>query len=554
MSNHTTQQREVSSEKTIRTRRTSQSGVALIIAIVGLLLITAVAAGMILVETSETNVDANYREQQVALMAAKAGIQEARDRMLSSVLPAGDAINLPCQLPGGTATAKCGQAGFANNFATYITAPGVLPTGGRVRRIRALDTEFTNEMGWGVLPGGNWFTQYNSDTANYSAPAANPIPYQWVRINLKVDRSATENGNIYYVDGIPGNALDQVMYDPNTQTQCVLAATTPLSSACNPANPNNGTIGPVYEITSFAVTRLSATAMVQDEVATGTFNLNVPSALTLPGPLGSFNPPNSSSYCMDGNDTTGATSVTGCSKFTAPPTPPGGCGPASAGRPAIGVSSGDINGSTTETNQQYVTNQIPRPGNYTGTTGTTPSVSTPSLPANMSSPAALEQEIALIQQYANVCLGCTGPSGGTYTFSSMDSAPGSLWGSCGTNCGTTPQITYVNGNMDISGSTTGSGILVVTGNLTYDGNSSWNGIILVVGSGTTTYTQNGGGNGQFNGAIFVANTAGPNGGWGPSDFTINGGGGNGIYYNSCWVNQVQKPITYKLLSTKVIPQ
>lgn len=558
MKNHTTKQRQASSKRASRARRMSESGVALIIAIVGLLLVTAVAAGMILVETSETNVDANYRDQQVALMAAKAGIQEARDRMLSGNFAA---LTLPCQLPpaalgvGGVATAKCGQAGFANDYATYITAAGISPAGGTFAHMSTMDSEFPAEMGWATLPNGTgWFVQTGSN-ASYYGPAANPLPYRWVRINLKVDRSATANGNIYYVDGIPANAAAQVMYDPNTQSECVLAGTTPATSACNAANPNNATLGPVFEVTSYAITKTGATAIVQDEVAAGTFNLNVPAALTIPGPLGSFNPPNSANYCMDGNDTTGATSVSACSKFTAPPTPPGGCGAAGGGHPAVAVSPGDINGSTTETNTTYVTNQIPRPSNYPGSTGTTPSVGTPGLPANMSTPAALEQEIGLIQQYANVCLGCGGPGTGSYSFSDMDSAPGSLWGSCGTNCPATPQITYVDGNLDISGSTSGSGILVVTGNLTYSGNSSWNGIILVVGDGTTTYyTQNGGGSGQFNGAIFVANTNGQNGGWGPSDFTINGGGGNGLYYNSCWINQVQKPITYKLLSTKVIPQ
>lgn len=559
MSNHVAQQ-EATALKLIRARRSKQSGVALIIAIIGLLVITAVAAGMILVETSETNVDANYREQQVAVMAAKAGLQEARDRMLSGSFAA--LTNLPCQLPPaavgatGPATATCGQAGFANNYATYITGPNGSPTGGSFGNVSTVDTEFPREMGWasGIMNGNGWVSK-DASNANYYGWASNPLPYQWVRINLKVDRSAYANGGTYYVDGIAANAADQVMYDPSTQTECVLAATTPVTSACNTANGNYSYIGPVYELTSFAVTRTGATAIVQDEVAAATFNLNLPAALTIPGPLGAFNPPNSSNYCMDGNDTTGATSISACPKFSPPPTPPGGCGSATAGHPAVAVSPGDINDSTTETNTTYVTNQIPRPGNFPGSTGTTPSVGTPSLPSDLSSPAALLQELQLIEQNANVCLGCGGSGTGSYSFSNIDSASGSLWGSCGTNCPDTPQVTYVNGNLDITGSTSGSGILVVTGNLTYDGNSAWNGIILVVGEGTTTYyTQNGGGSGQFNGAIFVANTDGSNGTWGPSDFTINGGGGNGLYYNSCWINQVQKPITYKMLSSKAIPQ
>ena len=542
-------------------RRKREAGVALIVAIVGLLLITAVAAGMILVSNSETNVDANYRDQQVALFAAKAGLEEARDRVLKSN-PAN--IALPCILPSGIPTAGC-----ATNFsATYITAPGVTPwaagstlsTG--AGNVSVYDQEYLAELAAQGLPApaGAWYVSSNT-SATYSG-ATNPLPYQWVRINLKLNATIDPaTGTPHWVNntnGIPPTA--QVLYDPGSQTQCVAgtAAPSPCATSSN--------LQPVYEITSYAVTKNGSRRMIQDEVAAVTLNLNFPSPLTIPGPLGAFNPPNSANYCMDGNDTTGVTSIAACSKFTPPPAPPGGCGAPTAGGPAVAVSPGDINGSTTTTNSQYVTNQIPRPGNYPGNTGSTPSVGTPALPPNISSPAALQQELQLVEQNSNVCItpsassmpSCPSPtvmnpgSGGNYTYSQLVSAmPGGTWPNSNDN----PQVIVVDGNVDITGNTTGSGILVVTGNLTYDGNSSWNGIIMVVGDGLTTYVQNGGGNGQFNGAIFVANTAGPPpGSYGPADFTINGGGGNGLYYNSCWIQSAQKPIGYILLSSKEVAQ
>ncbi|MDE3110439.1 MAG: hypothetical protein KGL02_10925, partial [Acidobacteriota bacterium] len=383
------------------------------------------------------------------------------------------------------------------------------------------------------------------------------VPYQWVRINLKTNETinAATGGARWVNNDLNGAPLSlpfgQVMFDSTSNTECVVGST---SGPCKTST----TLQPVYELTSYAVTPSGTIRMLQDDVAAFTFNLQFPSALTLPGPLGSFNPPNSNGYCMDGNDTSQTTSVSGCS-YAKPPAVPG-CTSTGAATPAVGVTPGDIWNSTTVTNQQYVTNQIPRPDNYPGSTGTSPSVATVSLPANLNSPSALQSELSAIQQNANVCLGCGGSGSGTYNFSNLDTASGTLWGSCGTSCGTTPQITYVNGNLDISGNTTGSGILVVTGNLTYDGNSSWNGIILVVGDGLTTYIQNGGGNGQFNGAVFVADITkqGCGGGqtqcWGPADFTINGGGGNGLYYNSCWINYVQKPTSYVVLSSKEISQ
>jgi hypothetical protein len=78
----------------------------------------------------------------------------------------------------------------------------------------------------------------------------------------------------------------------------------------------------------------------------------------------------------------------------------------------------------------------------------------------------------------------------------------------------------------------GYGILVVTGTLTFSGDYYWNGLILVMGSGASI--MNGGGNGQINGAVFVANTSGANGALASPTANWSGGGGNGIQYNHCW--------------------
>lgn len=515
-------------EAAVPAPRSRQSGVALVIAIVGLLLVTAVAAGMILLETSETNVDANYREQQVALMAAKAGLQEARDRILSTNA---SPVTLPCDLPNGTPTGTCGKAGFAATSATYITAPGVTPApGSSIFNVSTADSEFLGETGLGALPV---YGTFNSSTT-YSGPAANPIPYQWVRINLKTNGSAhTNNGTPYYVNATQP-AANQVMYDAGAQTECV--AGTPAPSPC----ATSSTLGPVYELTSFAVTRNGATAMVQDEVVALSFNLNLNSPLTIPGTVGSFSGGNSNNYQIVGIDGQGG----------APAVP--GCTANSAGGPAVAVSNG---GSATTVQQG-----LPRPAHYTGNTcsyysGNSGCIGNATLPDTMGTPAELEQTIQQIKQVAqsgNTCVGCSSPPGGNYTFSNILTAMGGSWSNSSDN----PQVIYVNGNLDIS-SATGSGILVVTGNLNYNGASGWNGIVLVVGQGTTTYNVNGGGNGQFDGAVFVATTRDANGNilpsYGTSDFNINGGGGSGIFYNSCWINSVQQPVTYKLLSAKQIP-
>ena len=64
-------------------------------------------------------------------------------------------------------------------------------------------------------------------------------------------------------------------------------------------------------------------------------------------------------------------------------------------------------------------------------------------------------------------------------------------------------ITYIDGDLTLNGNATGNGILVVTGALAMGGNFSWNGIVYVIGHGSISFA--GGGNGQINGSLFVAN-------------------------------------------------
>lgn len=78
------------------------------------------------------------------------------------------------------------------------------------------------------------------------------------------------------------------------------------------------------------------------------------------------------------------------------------------------------------------------------------------------------------------------------------------------------------------------------------GNFSWSGPIYAVGQGVAAF--NGGGNGQIMGQLLVAVTRsapyGPTNvlpdspGLGAPSMTWNGGGGNGIQYDHCWVDNM----------------
>jgi hypothetical protein len=114
----------------------------------------------------------------------------------------------------------------------------------------------------------------------------------------------------------------------------------------------------------------------------------------------------------------------------------------------------------------------------------------------------------------------------------------------------------------MSGNFTGYGVLVVTGDLTFSGNFTWNGIVLVVGQGVVVH--NGGGNGVFNGAIYVAQTEDASGNLlgvipGSPTYTWNGGGANSIQYDHCFAdgllqkyNGQPSTLSLQVLSTRTL--
>lgn len=70
-----------------------------------------------------------------------------------------------------------------------------------------------------------------------------------------------------------------------------------------------------------------------------------------------------------------------------------------------------------------------------------------------------------------------------------------------------PLIVYIEGDYTVDAGVNGAGMLFVTGNLEFHGNSNWYGTIFAVGKGTIT--RSGNGNGDIDGAVLVADVAGP---------------------------------------------
>ena len=471
-----------------------QRGVALVAAMLTLVLIAAITAGMIILSTTETSISANFRDEQTAFFSAKAGMEEVRDRLwfnAPNTLRTGGV--LPNAFPG--AGSPNGVLYIMNpNAANGETAANILTTYGDDEICKETQTTpvpcTTNSMGQQVASGSGW---YKTATASGAYAAVPVLPWKWARITLKQNNQ--------------NNAIAP-SYNTNGQNTAQMVCWNGISEYAdpNPPNPALSDLGctapnlPVYVLTVLAVTPSGTRRMIQTELAENKYPFTAPSALTMDGNLTTFSGGSSNQWGVNGNDTPG-------------------CGVATTGAPvhAIGV----LNAAGIAT----VDAGISRPNNITGSGATTPDVvnvgptGTNTLPQNLSSVSDLQTLVSTMKSNATQPV-INGPASGLPN-------PGTVGN---------PQIIYVNGDLTISGNTQGYGILVVTGTLTVSGTVGWNGIVLVVGKGVFNTS----GTNQYNGAVVVANTLDalghPLATLGTSQTTVNGGGHGGFQYSSGCLN------------------
>jgi Tfp pilus assembly protein PilX len=471
-----------------KTSRKSERGVALFIAIFALLLISVVALALMVMAGTESSLNSNYKTSVQAFYDARAGVEEARGRLWS-----GNPNALGAFVVAAGATMPVGTVKYIINPAGAET---VNPTNMSSTNKYA-DTQYASE--WGANPPTSSGTTPSVST---QAGVAGPL-FKWVRITPRTELSAGIDVN---GDGAIDNT--QPLYYDGTEQ--VLANQIPATA----------TAFQVFELTALSVTPSGSQRLVQYVVAPTNLNLQFPSALTFDGLTPTYNAPNSNPFDMNGNDRSGSNALAGCTV------------PVQPAKPAVGVvSGGDI---------AVAESGIPnnRLNHYLGAGGT-PSVANVSavLPSTENTVTSLNQLVANISQVANNVI--QGPANSVPLGSASN-----------------PQITVVNGDLTLAGNNTGYGILVVTGTLTFSGNTGWRGVVLVVGQGSMQ--ENGGGNNEFDGAVLVArtlNAAGqPLATLGAPVVNWNGGGGNGVYYDSCWINNATSGLTYKVLGFREISQ
>jgi len=506
-------------------RRRKEAGIALLIAIFILLLIGVVAIALVVSSGTESALAGNYRSSSSVYYAALAGVEEARARLRANNPNSFNNTAANFLPPPGTALAPCAPVYVLNPLGGEAVTPWDSVN-------VYYDAEFAKEFG-ASCPAPLPPSPSPKTASVWNLPPLNglafPGPlYKWVRIN-----------------GVSEQSLN-IDADADGRAQ----STTPLYyDATNRVFSNNPGAGPqALELTALAVLPNNSQKLLQYLVAPEPITLPpFLAALTLSGSNGPLGNP---TFQAPANNA--AYSISGVDQCNGNPT----------GVYAIGLF-GDYSGGNYSPDKTQIIGGIPIAAggpppvntqpNYTGSIAAPAVDYLTAYPANMESPAQLDSVVQLITQNADAIL----PSGPVNY--PLPTVPASSLNSLGMSS-TNPMTVVINGNLNATNWTgTGYGTLVVIGAFTYDPATTWNGIVLVIGQGQINNTDIG----QFqtmSGAVFVAKTRDASGNLlggkiGGASVSFSAAmQGNGIRYNSCWIQKAQPTSGYKILSFHEISQ
>src|SRR2546430_295416 len=255
----------------------SEEGIALLISIFVLLLISVVAIALIVSSGTESALAGNYRSSTGVYNAAIAGLEEVRARLRPST-PISFKNTDPAFLPsGGASLVPCAPVYMINPLGGENVTPWVPGS-------TYADTEFNQEFA-GICglpnPSPSTLSIWNRNPLN-GLPFPGPL-YKWVRINGVTEQSLK---------------LDVVTYDGRVDDAVPIY----YDGTFN----NNGSGSEVLELTALAVLPNGSQKLVQYLAAPTPLNLNFNAALTLDGsnmqPNVQFTVPNTSNFSVRGND------------------------------------------------------------------------------------------------------------------------------------------------------------------------------------------------------------------------------------------------------------
>jgi Tfp pilus assembly protein PilX len=282
-------------------KRHDEKGIALALSILALLLLSGIAIGMMYMSSTETTVNANFKAEEREYFAARAGVEEVRDRMLpknpntiNGYIPdpitgaVACANTADCLLPTtmlGNTTLSASvnptlqvvyilQSGITMSDVTSFSANSKCPSTQSTSCL--VDDELchdfpsyfgttTNNVRCTSLPTGNWYSTPSGSSVSLPyisvVPSAYALDWKWVRVTLKSNNSSIA----YSVDStMPANGL--VCW--NGTSEVVAPAGTAVAPANNsPCGNLNPYANPVYIVTALGVNPSGARRIVQQEIS-----------------------------------------------------------------------------------------------------------------------------------------------------------------------------------------------------------------------------------------------------------------------------------------------
>lgn len=497
----------------MRSRRHHERGVALLLGMFALMLLSGIALGLMFMSDTDTNINRNYRDAEKAYLGAVAGLQEGFERLSPT---AADLITAPSTLP---ATA-------AATGVVYIINPDA--SGAAIHPWDAGNAFFDDELchenfpSLGLSNVGARTPCPSAPSATYYSTATSSSPYQgtsgamayrWVRITQKVDAAAVPDTTLassYYVDGSSsGSNTVPICWDGQHQLPLPAGYAT-----CNSTPPTGlPYLRTVYRLTALAAAggarRMAQMEAAQDPPFVTNASIDSQDHVTLNGAL----LVNGYDYCncqcttdVHGNVTCVDRSGMSCDRS----------------RWAI-----------------FAANNVDQPtGSETIVAGQNPPIA-----RNQSWPYDIT---ALINKYKSLP-NTTDARSAPYNFTCAHSDTALNGLTCGTSSGQsfgvppafppnppdnpaadpalgTPQakLVYVPGNVQLTGGSKGNGVLIVDGDLDIHGGLQFYGLILV--RGVIKFTGGGSDHTNIYGAILAGQES-------MVDNVL--GGSASIYFNSC---------------------
>ena len=474
-------------------RKQSESGIALLIAIFALMLISAVAISLIVASGTESSLAGNYRSSTSVYYAGFAGLEEARGRVGRGNPNYFDPTAGAPLLPVGTLR--------------YIVNPAPGEIGGATMLVTYPDTEYDREFG-----AGAYAAAIKTTTNSVSTVAGIPGPlYKWVRINAATERSLNINVN--------GGGLDNatpLFYNAGLTPPSLIVPPNPLAPP--------PTARQALKATALAVLPNGSQKTVQYVIAPVTVRLRFPGAITMVG----SNPDCRFQTNTDvhGEDQAAVPEGGGPAFALTDPNAVPGCQAAAAARGANLYTGTDGQNNPTANPSIFDITQAPYNWNPTN--------------PDLRTSAGLQELVDLVRGAADQ----TNPP---------DNLP--TYGQCN-GVVNNPMVTVFTGdfrgrNFD------GCGVLLVMGRVQWSGNITWRGVILTIGEGYFDFSGGGTRDVDGSVLIAKIYDAAGNllpqptaAFWNPS------GGTNHVNYDSGWINNALNGLSreYQILSFREISQ